>query len=47
MRSALPLAPFFFDCLHLDGDDLLDRAYEERVRPSRASYPTPCGSHAP
>ena len=27
----LPLAPFFFDCLHLDGDDLLDRAYEERV----------------
>jgi DNA ligase-1 len=27
----LPLAPFFFDCLHLDGDDLLDHAYEERV----------------
>jgi len=27
----LPLAPFFFDCLHLDGDDLLERAYEERV----------------
>jgi DNA ligase-1 len=27
----LPLGPFFFDCLHLDGDDLLDRTYEERV----------------
>jgi DNA ligase-1 len=27
----LPLTPFFFDCLHLDGDDHLDRAYEERV----------------
>ena len=27
----MPLSPFFFDCLHLDGDDLLDRTYEERV----------------
>ena len=27
----LPLTPFFFDCLHLDGDDLLDRPYGERV----------------
>ena len=27
----VPLSPFFFDCLHLDGDDLLDRTYEERV----------------
>ena len=25
------LTPFFFDCLHLDGDDLLDRPYAERV----------------
>ena len=24
------LSPFFFDCLHLDGDDLLDRPYAER-----------------
>jgi DNA ligase-1 len=27
----LPLTPFFFDCLHLDGDDLLDRTYDDRV----------------
>ncbi len=27
----LPLASFFFDCLHLDGVDLLDRAYGDRV----------------
>jgi DNA ligase-1 len=27
----LPVTPFFFDCLHLDGDDLLDRPYAERV----------------
>ena len=27
----LPLSPFFFDCLHLDGDDLLDRACADRV----------------
>jgi DNA ligase-1 len=30
-RERLPLTPFFFDCLHLDGDDLLDRGYAERV----------------
>jgi ATP-dependent DNA ligase I len=27
---ALPLAAFFFDVLHLDGDDLLDRPLDER-----------------
>ena len=30
LRAELPLAPFFFDCLHLDGDDLIDRAGAER-----------------
>jgi DNA ligase-1 len=30
-EPSVPLTPFFFDCLHLDGDDLLDRAYEKRV----------------
>jgi DNA ligase-1 len=30
MRGAVPLSPFFFDCLHLDGQDLIDRAEEER-----------------
>jgi len=26
----VPLSSFYFDCLHLDGDDLLDRPAEER-----------------
>jgi DNA ligase-1 len=29
--SDVPLTPFFFDCLHLDGEDLLDRTYGERI----------------
>ena len=31
MRNSLPLTPFFFDCLHLDGEDLIDRTSAERV----------------
>jgi DNA ligase-1 len=31
LREAVPLSPFFFDCLHLDGEDLLDRPAGERV----------------
>jgi DNA ligase-1 len=30
MRAKLPLAAFFFDCLHLAGDDLIDRPAVER-----------------
>ena len=30
-REELSLSPFFFDCLHLDGDDLLDRPARERL----------------
>ncbi len=30
-RKELPLSPFFFDCLHVDGDDLLDRPARERL----------------
>jgi DNA ligase-1 len=30
LRADLPLTPFFFDLLHLDGDDLLDRPAGER-----------------
>jgi DNA ligase-1 len=30
-RNQVPLTPFFFDCLHLDGEDLFDRPYAERV----------------
>jgi ATP-dependent DNA ligase I len=29
-RRRVPLSPFFFDCLHLDGDDLLDLSARER-----------------
>ena len=29
-RESTPLSPFFFDCLHLDGDDLIDRPAAER-----------------
>jgi len=30
MRAELPLAAFFFDCLHRDGDALIDRPAHER-----------------
>jgi DNA ligase-1 len=30
LRGELPLSAFLFDCLHLDGEDLLDRPAEER-----------------
>ena len=30
-RTDVPLSPFFFDCLHLDGADLVDRSASERV----------------
>ena len=30
LRRKLPLSSFFFDCLHLDGDDLVDRPARER-----------------
>ena len=31
MRESLPLRPVFFDCLYLDGDDLIDRPGAERI----------------
>lgn len=31
LRTQLPLAPAFFDCLYCDGDDLSDRAGSERA----------------
>jgi DNA ligase-1 len=30
LRAELPLRPYFFDCLHVDGVDLLDRGAAER-----------------
>lgn len=31
LRDTLPISVFFFDCLHRDGDDLLDRPLTERL----------------
>ncbi|MGH7641173.1 MAG: ATP-dependent DNA ligase [Candidatus Dormibacteria bacterium] len=31
LRREVPLTPFFFDLLHLDGDDLVDRPLRERI----------------
>jgi len=40
MREKLPLTPFFFDCLHVDGEDLIDRPAEERFSALRKIIPT-------
>jgi DNA ligase-1 len=32
LRAELPLTPFFFDLLHVDGEDLIDRSAAERAR---------------
>ncbi|HJU03895.1 MAG TPA: ATP-dependent DNA ligase [Nitrospiraceae bacterium] len=39
VRQTLPLSPFFFDCLHLDGDDLIDRKGEERFMALERTVP--------
>jgi DNA ligase-1 len=31
LRRTVPLSSFFFDALHLDGDDLIDRPTQERI----------------
>jgi DNA ligase 1 len=38
-RQRTPLSPFFFDCLHLDGDDLIDRPAAERFAARNANVP--------
>jgi DNA ligase-1 len=38
-RKELELSPFFFDCLHLDGEDLLDRPARERLDALSRSAP--------
>jgi len=38
--KALLLRPYFFDCLHLDGDDLLDRPARGRLAALDASLPS-------
>jgi ATP-dependent DNA ligase I len=40
-RRTTPLSPFFFDLLHLDGDDLIDRPASERLSTMDAVIPEP------
>ena len=40
LRAELPLAPFFFDCLHVDGRSLLDRPASERADALAAALPS-------
>jgi len=39
LRDELPLTPFFFDLLHLDGKDLVDRPARERFEALSAAAP--------
>jgi DNA ligase-1 len=39
LREAVPLSPFFFDCLHLDGEDLIDRPARERFAALASGVP--------
>jgi len=39
LTSTAPLSAFFFDVLHLDGEDLIDRPAEERFRILEAALP--------
>jgi DNA ligase-1 len=39
LRRSVPLSPVFFDCLHLDGEDLLDRPAGERIATLAARLP--------
>jgi DNA ligase-1 len=41
LRAELPLAPFFFDCLALDDQALIDRPAEERFAALAAAAPPP------
>jgi DNA ligase 1 len=39
VRTKVPLSPFFFDLLHLDGEDLIDRPARERLAALEGSLP--------
>ena len=45
MREAMPLSVFFFDCLRLNGDDLIGRPGVERFAAMSAIVP-PSMSHS-
>ena len=39
LRDGVPLSPFFFDLLHLDGEDVLDRPARERFAALAERFP--------
>jgi ATP-dependent DNA ligase I len=39
LRRQVPLSPFFFDCLHLDGEDLIDRPQSDRFAKLASALP--------
>jgi len=39
LRDEIPIVPFFFDCLHLDGHDLIDQGGAERLEAMSAILP--------
>jgi len=39
LRESLPLSAFFFDCLHVDGEDLIDRSTADRFAAMAAAVP--------
>jgi ATP-dependent DNA ligase I len=41
VRKKVPLSPFFFDVLHLDGEDLIDRPARERIAALEERIPKP------
>jgi ATP-dependent DNA ligase I len=47
MRAELPLSTFFFDVLHVDGEDLLDRPADERHAVLTSLVPEPPEALAP
>jgi DNA ligase-1 len=42
LRAELPLTPFFFDLLHLDGETIVDRPGRERYAALHAALPAAC-----
>jgi ATP-dependent DNA ligase I len=43
LRKTVPLSPYFFDVLHLDGEDLLDRPARERLAALAERIPAELG----
>jgi DNA ligase 1 len=40
-RAKVPLSSFYFDCLHLDGEDLIDRPASDRLAALEQALPEP------